>query len=93
MPSQTNIVSFVLRFVQETTDAVAEPSSTEWHGVIKHVQTNDEQHFARLADAIAFIARYVRLDEFPGIGEPEICDSETRNVDDAALNSGIPNPQ
>ncbi len=78
MPSQTNIASFVVRFVQETTDGIAEPPQAGWHGIIRHVQTNDEQHFARLADAIAFIARYVKLDEFPGIGGPEIRKSESR---------------
>jgi hypothetical protein len=64
MPSQTNIASFVLRFVHETaTDATTDPARTDWHGVIKHVQTNKEQHFTCFADAVAFIAQYVTLDE------------------------------
>lgn len=64
MPPQTNVASFVLRFMQETTDAVANTSPSGWRGVIKHVQTNDEQHFTRIADALAFIAHYVCLEEF-----------------------------
>lgn len=64
MSSQTNVVSFVLRFVQKTTiDASADPSQIEWHGVIKHIQSNKEQRFSRLADALAFMAEYVNLDE------------------------------
>jgi len=64
MPPQTNVASFVLRFMQETTAAAAGASPPDWRGVIKHVQTNDEQHFTRIADALAFIARYVCLEEF-----------------------------
>ncbi len=65
MPSQTNVASFVLRFVQETTkNTNTDPPGIDWHGVIKHVQTNNEQRFTSFADAVAFISRYVRLDEF-----------------------------
>jgi hypothetical protein len=72
MPSQTNIASFVLRFVHETaTDGTADPSRTDWHGVIKHVQTNNEQHFSCFADAVAFIAKYVTLDESVSIVRTE----------------------
>jgi hypothetical protein len=72
MPAQTNIASFVLRFVQETTtDANIDPTRTDWHGVIKHVQTNDERHFTCIADAITFIANYVTLDESVKIVPPE----------------------
>jgi hypothetical protein len=73
MPPQTNIVSFVLRFVQETKDTRPESPPAGWHGVIKHVQTNEEQHFTHLADAISFMARYVDLQELP-----ETTDVETR---------------
>lgn len=60
MSSQTSVASFVLRFVQETTaDATAEFPKTELHAVIKHVQSNSEQHFTRVSDAVAFIANYV----------------------------------
>ncbi|UCC64637.1 MAG: hypothetical protein JSV36_06215 [Anaerolineae bacterium] len=67
MASQTNVASFVLRFVQETTtESTADRSWADWHGVIKHVQTNEERHFTCFADAVAFIATYVSLDEFAG---------------------------
>jgi hypothetical protein len=72
MPPQTNIVSFVLRFVQETKDIKPESPSASWHGVIKHVQTNEEQHFTHLADAIAFMARYVNLEEWPETTDVEL---------------------
>jgi hypothetical protein len=63
MSSQTNVVSFVVRFVQKTTTlASTDPSEGAWHGVVKHVQSNEEQRFSRLADALAFMAKYVNLD-------------------------------
>jgi len=64
MSSQDPIASFVLRFVQSRViDGSADPSQTDWHGVIKHVQSNTERHFARFSDAVAFIASYVSLNE------------------------------
>jgi len=60
MPPQTNVASFVLRFMQDRTDTDAPP--TNWRGVVKHVQTNEEKHFTSFADAIEFIAGYVNLD-------------------------------
>jgi hypothetical protein len=69
MPSQTSVASFVLRFVQETTvETDVDSAQCGWHGVIKHVQTNREQHFTRFADAVAFIADYVDLDVSVGQG-------------------------
>ena len=63
MPSQTNVVSFVLRFVQETADSPAVPTQEDWYGLIRHVQTDKEERFTCLMDAIAFISRYVHLAE------------------------------
>ena len=63
MSSQTDVVSFVVRFVQKTTTlAGTDPSEGAWHGVVKHVQSNEERRFSRLADALAFMAKYVNLD-------------------------------
>jgi hypothetical protein len=62
MPPQTNVASFVLRFMQDGTDTDAPPAS--WRGVVKHVQTNEEKHFTSFADAIEFIAGYVNLKEY-----------------------------
>ncbi len=62
------VESFVLRFVADApSDAAPLESSASpdpapparWHGVIVHVQTNQEKHFTNIADAVAFIARYV----------------------------------
>jgi hypothetical protein len=47
------VESFVLRFVEDVPDT--------WHGVIVHVQTNEDQSFSDFADAVAFMARYVEL--------------------------------
>jgi hypothetical protein len=64
MSSQDPIASFVLRFVQSRmNDDSADPPQADWHGVIKHVQSNTERHFARFSDAVSFIASYVSLDE------------------------------
>jgi hypothetical protein len=65
MPRQTNVASFVLRFVQETSDASLDFGRAPWRGVIKHVQSNDELQFTSFVDAIAFISSYVDLDERP----------------------------
>lgn len=61
MSSQTNVTSFVLRFVQETTDTPTAPAKDDWYGLIRHVQTDTEERFACLIDAIAFISRYIDL--------------------------------
>jgi hypothetical protein len=62
------VESFVLRFVADApSDAASLEASTSpnpvpparWHGVVVHVQTNQEKHFTNIADAVAFIARYV----------------------------------
>ncbi len=61
------VESFVLRFVadasvdaaDEAHNAPDQASPTRWHAVIVHVQSNEEKHFTNIADAVAFIARYV----------------------------------
>ncbi len=88
MPSQTTIASFVLRFVQETIDTTTDSCQADWHGVIKHVQSNTEQHFTHLADAITFMARYVELDDFSAI-----MNSETQDSNCATPSSQIPNSE
>lgn len=60
--SEATIASFILRFTQEATSET-EPSGGTWRGVIRHVQTNEETRFAQIADALAFIARYVDIEE------------------------------
>ena len=61
MSSQTRVTSFILRFVQERTKDPPTPANADWHGLIKHVQTDTEERFTRLVDALAFMARYVDL--------------------------------
>ncbi|MBC8445692.1 MAG: hypothetical protein H8D74_00685 [Chloroflexi bacterium] len=61
MSSQTSVASFVLRFVQERTENPPAPANADWYGLIKHVQTDTEERFTRLVDALAFMARYIDL--------------------------------
>ncbi|MER2599496.1 MAG: hypothetical protein ABTQ73_08250 [Caldilineales bacterium] len=55
--SETVISSFVLRFTQET------ETETSWRGVVRHVQSDEEARFTRMAEALRFISRYVNLPE------------------------------
>jgi pimeloyl-ACP methyl ester carboxylesterase len=59
-----HVESFVLRFVQEAPAAAELARAPGWHGVVRHVQTNQEEPFTQLTDAIAFIARYVSVGDF-----------------------------
>lgn len=53
---ETNVVSFVIRFV------IPAPGVPAAYGVIRHVQSDAEQHFTRWADVAAFVAHYVNLE-------------------------------
>lgn len=55
--SETRIVSFVVRFVQQED----EHNRPVWRGLIRHVQSREERHFQQLPDALQFIGRYVDL--------------------------------
>jgi len=59
----TNVISFVLRFVYDQPSDESSGPAARWHGLIRHVQSNEEQRFTRWADATAFIARYVSVGE------------------------------
>jgi len=59
--SETIISSFVVRFVQDHADQ-PEYRVSGWRGVITHVQTHEEQSFTRFAEAVAFIARFVDIE-------------------------------
>lgn len=50
-----DMVSFVLRFVREA----GEEQEARWRGIIKHVQSNDEAHFLRFAEALEFMQAHV----------------------------------
>jgi hypothetical protein len=64
MESEANLTSFVLRFVSD--QAPAAQAAGAWHGVIRHVQTNQERAFTRWAEAEAFIEQYIDLNEERG---------------------------
>jgi hypothetical protein len=63
MESEANLTSFVLRFVFDQPSEEGASNSQVWHGVIRHVQTNQERHFTRWAEAAAFVEQYVELGE------------------------------
>ena len=72
MPGETNLDSFVLRFVHETSDSASESAPRQfagraqgWYGLVRHVQSNRERQFTRWSDALAFIAQFVDLSEAP----------------------------
>lgn len=74
MSSHTpRVESFVLRFIADLPSDGAE-SAQHWHGVVVHVQSNEEKTFTHFADAVAFIARHVPGDfviqEQDGKSEP-----------------------
>lgn len=72
MASQTSLVSFVLRFVlDEPAPHESSGALPRWHGMIRHVQTNEELHFARWDDVVSFIEQYVNLSEPPSSEAPE----------------------
>ncbi len=63
MTPETHLVSFVLRFVYDQPSGEAPPPATHWHGVVRHVQSNEELHFIHWADAVAFIERFAQLNQ------------------------------
>lgn len=60
---ETNLISFVLRFVCDGPVAESARPTAQWYGVIRHVQSNTERHFTHWTEAVAFIARYVDVDK------------------------------
>ncbi len=61
---ETAVNSFVLRFVQESATADGD-ADADWHGVIRHVQSNTELRFVQMEEALSFIATYVPLPPAP----------------------------
>ena len=51
--SETVISSFILRFTQES------DADLPWHGVVRHVQSDEESRFTRIEEALWFIGRFV----------------------------------
>jgi len=79
---KTTIASFVLRFTQELTSDT-EPV-TPWRAVIRHVQSDEEAHFTRMDEALAFMSQYVDL--ATGTADED-------GGDQQSANSGIRHPE
>lgn len=58
--NETAVTSFVVRFVSEPSPP-AESATLPWHGVIRHVQSEEEQRFIDISEALSFMGRFVRL--------------------------------
>ena len=52
-----DLVSFVIRFVRETSDS----EQARWRGIIKHVQSNNETAFTEFVDALTFMQDFVNV--------------------------------
>lgn len=57
-----SISSFVIRFVIDTPDN-AEMSPPSYHGSIRHIQSDEEMNFSSWIEAVAFIRRFIPLDD------------------------------
>ncbi len=57
MEMDQDLVSFVIRFVRETSDS----EQARWRGLIKHVQSNNETAFTEFVDALAFMQEFVNV--------------------------------
>jgi len=58
-----SITSFVIRFVvNDATGAAMESAPYPYRGAIRHIQSEEEINFSSWEDAVAFIRRYVPLE-------------------------------
>ncbi len=67
MTVETTVVSFVVRFVYDAPADGLVGLAVDWHGFIRHVQSDKERHFTRWEDAVTFIAQYVKLENGPDV--------------------------
>ena len=58
--STPNIVSFVIRFIQEQQDETS--TQPLYRGAIRHIQTDNELAFTCWAEAVSFIQRFVPIE-------------------------------
>jgi hypothetical protein len=65
--ARTSVASFVLRFVQGNMENPSDSASANWYGLIKHVQTDTEESFTCMVDALYFMARYINLTDLDEI--------------------------
>lgn len=61
MTADSRIVSFVLRFVLEEPPARTADLPAGWYGVVRHVQSDAEQHLTSWDEIVAFMKKYVEL--------------------------------
>ena len=59
--SETSVVSFIVRFIQEETDE-PQPTPHPWRGLIRHVQTDQERRFTHIEEALQFMGQFVDID-------------------------------
>jgi len=59
-----DITSFVIRFVHPP--ASGRVKRIEYHGSIRHIQTNRELNFTRWEEAVSFIKSFVSLEDQQG---------------------------
>jgi hypothetical protein len=62
-PSNTHIVSFVIRFVQNQPTGDLEP--VHYRGAIRHIQTDQEVQFTDWDRAVDFIQQFISIDQPP----------------------------
>ncbi len=69
MTSETpRVESFIVRFIQDAPEDGQPSAASPWHGIVVHVQSNQEKTFVRMADALSFMAHYV---SFPDLSAPQ----------------------
>jgi hypothetical protein len=61
-PSSPNISSFVIRFVISNSGD-ASPEQPIYHGIIRHIQSDEGLNFRSWKEVEAFIRRFVPLEE------------------------------
>jgi len=57
-----NISSFVIRFVVSNPGATS-PDQPVYHGIIRHIQSDEELNFSSWKEAESFIRRFVPLEQ------------------------------
>ena len=66
----TEVNSFVIRFVQESTHKSSGIGYRPWRGSIRHVQSSQERRFTQIKDALEFMHEFLDLnqDQLPSDG-------------------------
>jgi hypothetical protein len=72
--AETTVDSFIIRFIREHGPGTL-PAPGPWHGVIRHVQSNQQIRFTQIEDALRFVGNYV---DFAGSSPTEAPEGEGR---------------